>query len=101
MRRVCGRCSQVCREFWELVDDTRIRMISYLLIYKRSTKNGFDRSSAADTPLPLTTMSLRQDLLRSSATDTLDKQLSNVSISRSQPNADKDDSDDELINVVS
>src|SRR5882762_7184805 len=46
-------------------------------------------------------MSLLQDVLRSHATDTLDKRLSNSSISqRTQLNLDKDDSDDELINVV-
>jgi hypothetical protein len=47
------------------------------------------------------TMSLLQDVLRSHTTDNLDKQLSNASISqRTPPNPDKDDSDDELVNVV-
>jgi hypothetical protein len=43
-------------------------------------------------------MSLLQGVLRSHTTDTLDKRLSNPTIS--QPNPDKDDSDDELVNVV-
>jgi hypothetical protein len=46
-------------------------------------------------------MSLLQGVLRSHTTDTLDKRLSNPTISqRTQPNPDKDDSDDELVNVV-
>src|ERR1700691_6076288 len=47
-------------------------------------------------------MSLLQGVLRShTTTDTLDKRLSNASISqRTQLNPDKDDSDDELVNVV-
>lgn len=47
------------------------------------------------------TMSLLQDVLRSHTTDSLDKQLPNDSIfHRTPPNPDKDDSDDELVNVV-
>ena len=47
-------------------------------------------------------MSLLQDVLRSHTTDTLDKQLSITSTYQrtQQLNPDKDDSDDELVNVV-
>jgi len=41
-------------------------------------------------------MSLLQDVLRSHTTDTLEKHISNISL-----NPDRDDSDDELVNVVS
>lgn len=52
-------------------------------------------------PSSIYTMSLRQNVLRSHTAETLDKHFSTNSSRRTQPNPDKDDSDDELINVVS
>lgn len=47
------------------------------------------------------TMSLLQDVLRSHGRDTFDKQPPSTNFPRrSQPNVDKEDSDDELVNVV-
>jgi len=48
-------------------------------------------------------MSLLQDVLRSHTPDTLDKKLRNISLSHAGPlhNTDKEDSDDELVNVIS
>lgn len=67
---------------------------------------GFDSDESDHSPLYyipffLHTMSLLQGVLRSHTTDALDKRLSNVSISQQiHPNQEKDDSDDELVNVV-